>query len=799
MDDEQEIMSSPVNDSRTTRGLRRVAATLTPTVRFLVVCAAGLVSVTCADRSTGLRKLTSLAKLAIAPAFQASAVGGPDIEIERIRGVLKRTNGLDSSVAEAMVQGDSAILEFDNVSVNGDSTLYTLRVTAFDTSDVVVFDGADTIGIKPGNNQPAAPQLNYSAPDTAVASILISPRNTTLDWAGAAPGDQTCLNHDSPGHAPKTQQAFTVTGTTASNQAVSKVRVGWTSRDTTVVTVDENGLARSKCANGSSWIVARTFLNKADSVNLTVTAPVFTLLMNPDSVNLRRGDTLSFKAVVVDETGKQLVTSTAAWSSSDPTRATVNSAGLVTAIRNGRVLITASANSRTSQAVVQVIRPLATTVRVVPVKDSLNPGGVMQFVAKAFDAVGSVIAEAAGFTWASSKTSIATVNGSGVVSALNVTGDSSSITASIDGKTGTGILKVLTLPPGTIKGFIKDGASDAPLAGASISVTGGTPVTSAADGSYSLGGVKAGDDISVSKTGYATVTYFNAPAFPNQTIQVPTVPLPPSGGSGTITGKVVNALNLSGVSGVTVKAYAGLNGAPSIKRPDVTPVTTATTNSNGVYTLTAAAGAYTLVAGGTGYSEGITVGVAVPSQTKNAADLLLPPAAPGGGLYAVLTWSSSGTNVPADLDLRLTGPRSSTDTSRFQVNGTTRAYVVSTDTIAALDASQTSGPGPEVISLRPAAPPGGYRFYVHNVSGAATPTSRALADSSGARVDVFQDNRVIATFFPPNGAQGTLWEVFKYDGARIFPVGTITQASNPPVVNLRAAPAPARPKPTLSP
>jgi hypothetical protein len=41
-------------------------------------------------------------------------------------------------------------------------------------------------------------------------------------------------------------------------------------------------------------------------------------------------------------------------------------------------------------------------------------------------------------------------------------------------------------------------------------------------------------------------------------------------------------------------------------------------------------------------------------------------------------------------------------------------------------------------------------------------------------VDVYQNNRVIGTFFPPAGAQGTLWEVFTYDGARLTPVNAIS-------------------------
>src|SRR5206468_8503260 len=108
------------------------------------------------------------------------------------------------------------------------------------------------------------------------------------------------------------------------------------------------------------------------------------------------------------------------------------------------------------------------------------------------------------------------------------------------------------------------------------------------------------------------------------------------------------------------------------------------------------------------------------------------------------------------------------------------ASLVTADTIAALDAEKSTSPGrgPEVIGLRTAATPGIYRFYVKDMQNATNSTSTALA-ASGARVDVFQDSRGIASFFPPPSAVGTVWEVFSYDGARIFARGVISFVTPP--------------------
>ena len=239
-----------------------------------------------------------------------------------------------------------------------------------------------------------------------------------------------------------------------------------------------------------------------------------------------------------------------------------------------------------------------------------------------------------------------------------------------------------------------------------------------------------------------------------------------------MTGKVINALNGGGASGITVRAYAGLNAAPSPRRPEVQAVAATTTGTGGVYTFAGlAAGAYTFQFSAPGYSENITVGSAVGGQTQTVPDVLLPPAAAGSGLVVVLTWGASGTGVPADLDAHVTGPDGSG--SRFHVYAGSRAFVFSGDTIAALELDDVSYSGPEVVTLRPTAPPGVYRYYVHNYSGRTETTSLALADSAKARVDVYQNNRVIATFFPPPNAAGTLWKVFEFDGARLFPANVI--------------------------
>lgn len=765
-------------------------------VRVLAAAALAAIGLSCADQSvSGLR--ARLALLSINPAFSTAPDGGPDIDIRKIRGVLRNSSGTDSAVAEAQVQGDSAILEFLRVAVTGDSTPYSLAVQAFDQSDALVFAGNQTIQVKPGENPPAVPQLAYVATDTAARTLDIRtgtpPASATivnLRWQGAlGPGNTQCLIRATPAeNNPVTQVQLNVVGRTQSGSDVANVRVGWTSLDTTVATVDDKGLVKSRCSKKTTSVIARTFTDRADTITIDVFAPAFTLRMNPETATLPRGTTRQFAAREIDERGNES-TAKAIWSSSDSTKATVDSNGVVTAVRNGRVQITATSGSRTTVGIVDVVRPAAASVKVIPQKDTIAVSTVRQFVAVAFDALGKVIGDAAEFTWSSSDVAIAAVDSKGQVTAKTQANTTAIVTATIDGKSGTSELRVLSsLPPGTLKGVVRDGVTDAPVNLATISTqSGATTQTNSAGQFQLLNSVQQGDTITLSASGYITIKFYDAPAFPNQTIFVDDIPLPPnSTGMGTISGKVINALNTQGVSGITVTAYSGLNSAPSPRRPNPTAVATRTTQSGanaGRYSFELPPGAYTFVAGGAGYSQSVGVGIVVGGASRSTGDIILPPAAANAGVYAVLTWRGPGTNVPADLDLHITGPASSTsETSPFQVygGGGNRSFVVSTDTVASIDVPDNTGPGAEVGSVRPGGIPGIYRFYVKNVGGLSG--SRALADSSDARVDVFQDNRVIATFLPPTGVAGTVWEVFRFDGARVVPVGAITSPADPNVL-----------------
>jgi hypothetical protein len=738
-----------------------------PVVRSLAAAVLAAVSLSCVDHGVGLERGSRLAKLPVAPVFLHVPEGGPAIEIATIRAVLRRESSGDSSVAIAEVAGDSAVLEFENVVVTGEETTFQLSVQAFDENGVLIFSGSEEITLKPGENEVAAPGLEYTAPDATVSAIDIRVGTTSvpqfnLQWAGAAPGNTSCLNRAADPTA-VTQQQLTVVGVKADQQTVPNVRVGWTSLDTAVATVDENGLVTARCSNKSTKIIARTFLDKADTIKVIVTAPPFTLLMSPEVAAVPRGTTKQFSAVLVDENGNQTTTSTVNWSSSDAERATVSATGLVTAIANGRVLITASSGDRTTVGVVEVVPPLASRVEITPSSDQLNTGQRRVYSAAAFEANGERIFDASGFDWRSTNTSVVQVSSSGSVFAAGA--GVASVIVTLDGKSDTAVVQVTQSTTGQVAGRVLNAATGGPVVSASI--TGG--VTTDANGRFTSGQLTPPSSITVSATGLATFTYFNLPIQLGQITELGDLQMAPAGGTGSLTGTVVNALDDAAVSGATVQIFAGINA------PETNPVIgSTTTDLNGAFTLSAvASGTYTLVVGRSGFSKSRTTAVVVGGAARDNRVPLSPTLA-GTGIRVVLSWGDCVANqsVPCDLDSHLTGPASAPDEGRFHVAYFNDAYVSGTDSVGVLDNDATSGLGPETITLRQKAS-GVYKYYVHNYSAGTDTTSTALSNSAQARVQVYQGSTLVATFVPPTGQQGTLWAVFQVEGANLLPVNQI--------------------------
>ena len=171
----------------------------------------------------------------------------------------------------------------------------------------------------------------------------------------------------------------------------NKKPVSWTSSDPTIASVDSNGTIKT-LKNGTVKISASANGGKA-TCTITVKEPI---QISATTSSIYRGKTTTLKAIPAYST-------TITWMSSNPLIATVSSNGVVTGKKAGTVTITAKAFGKSVTKTIKVVEP------------SLKVTGSTSLYRGKTTTLKATTSYSTKVTWKSSKTSIATVSSSGVV------------------------------------------------------------------------------------------------------------------------------------------------------------------------------------------------------------------------------------------------------------------------------------------------------------------------------------------------------------------------------------------------
>jgi uncharacterized protein YjdB len=223
---------------------------------------------------------------------------------------------------------------------------------------------------------------------------------------------------------------------------VPDVNVSWASLDDAIAEVGTDGVVVSR-TEGIARITAASG-DKRDTVRVHVQQKKggggggggqVSVTVSPEALTLDAlGDTARLAADVQQAKGNAAVT----WTSLDPAVATVDGSGLITAKGTGTVLVTATSSGKADTARIEV-RQVVASLAVTPAAPVLEVDQTQQMSAVAKDANGNEVRGAA-FTWMSSNQPVATVSGSGLVSA--VASGTSYVTASSGEKSATATLTV---------------------------------------------------------------------------------------------------------------------------------------------------------------------------------------------------------------------------------------------------------------------------------------------------------------------------------------------------------------------
>ena len=208
----------------------------------------------------------------------------------------------------------------------------------------------------------------------------------------------------------------------------------WSSSNPQIVEVSDQGkLVALGC--GTATITARAGSCQATCL-VTVTELIIdvkTVKINKPVLNLNKGETEYLIATVIpfDATDKIVV-----WNSSDPSVASVNGEGKVTAEKGGSAVVTATAGGVSGECQVIVYSPVTAI--------SLNARDITLDKGSTFVMVATVDPEDATdktVTWTSQDNNVVSVNSNGVVSALK--GGAAKIVAKAEDKTAECVVTVL--------------------------------------------------------------------------------------------------------------------------------------------------------------------------------------------------------------------------------------------------------------------------------------------------------------------------------------------------------------------
>jgi len=288
-------------------------------------------------------------------------------------------------------------------------------------------------GPNPGQYRVVANGTPGAVSDTAIVTVTLAP----VSALSVAPTAVTIL-------AGATAQLQATTTDSLGNVLTGRA-VTWASNNS-AVTVNGNGLVTG-AGSGSATITA-TSEGKSGTATVTVTTvPVASVTVTPASANLQTGQTVQLTATARDASGNPLSGRVMTWTSTNTSIATVNGSGLVSGTGAGSATITATTEGQSGTSSVTVTFVPVASVTVAPASASVQVGQTVQLTATPRDANGNALSGRA-VTWSSTNTTVATVNGTGLVQ--GATAGSATITATSEGQSGTSAVTVTVAPVATV-------------------------------------------------------------------------------------------------------------------------------------------------------------------------------------------------------------------------------------------------------------------------------------------------------------------------------------------------------------
>ena len=221
--------------------------------------------------------------------------------------------------------------------------------------------------------------------------------------------------------------------------------VQWRSANPAVVSVSNAGLVTG-VSGGTAVITAMSTADTTkQSTSLITVRTVPVIAVSPTTLTLSPNDVATLTASVQADAG---VSTSVTWRTNNSAVATVSTSGQVTALANGSAIITAvsvaDTTRRASASITVTTSPTVRSVSVTPGTSQVQVGQTVQLVPNVVVSGGA----GTGVTFRSNNPTIASVNSSGLVTALASGTASITVTSSVDAtKSATATVSVSAVAP----------------------------------------------------------------------------------------------------------------------------------------------------------------------------------------------------------------------------------------------------------------------------------------------------------------------------------------------------------------
>lgn len=222
----------------------------------------------------------------------------------------------------------------------------------------------------------------------------------------------------------------------ASGNKLTGRQVSWSSLNPNIATVDANGLVTG-VAIGSSVVTARADGATAQT-DVRVQPVVASVVLSPSNASVPVGQTRQLTVTVSDKDGLALAGRLVAFSSSNPTVATVTSTGTVVGVTQGRAIVSAQAvlDQVSGTSTIDVVQVPVASVAITPAgAQTVFQGLTLQLAATLRDNNGNILTGRT-VSWTTSNPAIATVSSTGLVTggalgSVQITAEAEGVVSSV--------------------------------------------------------------------------------------------------------------------------------------------------------------------------------------------------------------------------------------------------------------------------------------------------------------------------------------------------------------------------------